>query len=78
MRKKIYCVGLIKKTIELEARVRTVDGDRRMYQTIPCTWAEGQIGSLAVFNTREEAEKYQNGVTTFPIIVFEVEEPTIQ
>lgn len=42
-------------------------------QPLSLTWADGMIGVLPIFNNREDAEKYSDGL--FPIVESEVECP---
>jgi hypothetical protein len=72
MTRKVYMVGQLKQSVQV------ADLERRERFVLPCTWADGMIGAFAVFGTREAAEKYQNKQLGYPIVEFEVDEPTKQ
>lgn len=77
-KRKLYSVDMVKTSLELEQHVGGYLGrTTTVHQQIPLAWAEGMVGAIPVFATREAAEKYK-GDSDYPIAELEVIEPTRQ
>jgi hypothetical protein len=73
MLKKVYMVG------QLRQKVDFVNLETKERGTFPLFWEPGQLGVFLVFGTKEAAEKYQAGAGfPYPVIEWDVEEPTLQ
>lgn len=77
-KKTLYSVDMVKRTLEVEATVGGYLGKTvTVTQVIPLSWAEGMVGAIPVFGSREAAEKFK-GDSAYPIAELEILEPTVQ
>ena len=61
----IFLVLRLERTVDAALPGRVV--------TIPLTWAEGMTGAVAVFGSREDAERYAQGRYSIQEAIVEVE-----
>lgn len=75
---RLYSVDMVKRTLEIETHVGGYGRvATKVTQMIPLVWAEGMVGAIPVFATREAAEKFK-GNSEYPVAELEVLEPTVQ
>lgn len=71
MLKKVYMVGQLRKSVEF------VDMETKQRGVMPLMWVPGMVGVFPVFDSLESAEKYNHGMGEYPIVDWDVEEPSV-